>query len=40
MNGFDLFSSGTAVAIALVLGFLGIFAAIALFARNYVKVQQ
>lgn len=38
MNGFDLFSSGTAVAIALVLGFVGLFAAMALFARNYVKV--
>ena len=39
MNGMGVLqSSGGAVALALVLGFVGLFAAMALFARNYVKV--
>ncbi len=38
MNAAAIFSSGGAVAIALVLGIVGLFAAMALFARNYVKV--
>ncbi len=38
MNALSMISSGGAVALALVLGVLGLFAAMALFARNYVKV--
>lgn len=38
MNGLAVLSTGGAVALALVLGFVGLFAAMALFARNYVKV--
>ncbi len=38
MNGIGAQLSGGAVAIALVLGLVGLFAAMALFAKNYVKV--